>query len=83
MSTVFILYSCVVQRAQRFGETHHFHLQGRRLRHARIQQKLINFQFASPSFLLCLFVDSEDGSDIFSRNIGLSPNYTALQPGRP
>jgi hypothetical protein len=32
--------------------------------------------------VLALF-DSEDGSDMFVRNVGRSPNYTALQPGRP
>jgi hypothetical protein len=32
--------------------------------------------------VLSLF-DPKDGSDMFLRNVGRSPNYTALQPGRP
>jgi hypothetical protein len=35
---------------------------------------------ASAGFLLSLLFDSEDGSDMFLRNVGLSPDYTALQP---
>jgi hypothetical protein len=33
-------------------------------------------------FLLSLLFDSEDG-DMFLRNIGIFPKYTALRPGRP
>jgi hypothetical protein len=32
--------------------------------------------------LLGLFFDLEDGGDMFLRNVGLSPNYTALQARR-
>jgi hypothetical protein len=34
----------------------------------------------SPSFLFCLLFCSEEGGDIFLRNIRLSPDYTALEP---
>jgi hypothetical protein len=37
---------------------------------------------ASACFSLGLLVDPEDGGDIFLRNVGLSPNYTVLQPKR-
>jgi hypothetical protein len=30
-------------------------------------------------FVLGLLLDQEDGSDIFLRKLGLSPNYTALR----
>jgi hypothetical protein len=32
---------------------------------------------------LGLLFDSEDGGDMFLRIVGLSPNYTALQPSMP
>jgi hypothetical protein len=35
---------------------------------------------ASAGFLLGLAFDSEDEGDMFFRNVGLSPNYTALSP---
>jgi hypothetical protein len=35
---------------------------------------------APAGFLLCLLFDPEDDSDIFLRNIGLTPNNTALHP---
>jgi hypothetical protein len=35
------------------------------------------------AFLLSLLSNDEDGSDIFLRNIRLSPNFKALQPRRP
>jgi hypothetical protein len=31
---------------------------------------------------LGLLFDPEEGSDLFLRNVGLSPKYTALQPTR-
>jgi hypothetical protein len=37
----------------------------------------------SPGFLLLLLSNPEGGGDIFIRNVGLFPNYTALQPGGP
>jgi hypothetical protein len=37
----------------------------------------------SPGFLILSLFNPEDGGDIFFRNVGLSPNYTALQPGEP
>jgi hypothetical protein len=33
----------------------------------------------SANILLVLLFDAEDGGDAFSRNVGLSPNYRALQ----
>jgi hypothetical protein len=42
--------------------------------------KLWIFPSASVCFLLALFFCPEDGGDMFVRNVGISPNYTALQP---
>jgi hypothetical protein len=36
--------------------------------------------FASAGFVLGLFLQPEDGSDMFLRNGILSPNYNVLQP---
>jgi hypothetical protein len=55
------------KRARRFGGT---------LRQLAVQP-------ASAGFMLVLLFDPEVAGDIFSRNVGLSPNYTALQPRRP
>jgi hypothetical protein len=41
----------------------------------------LNSPLASAAFLLALLFDSDDGGDIFFRNIGLFLNYTALQLG--
>jgi hypothetical protein len=30
-----------------------------------------------------LLFDTEDGGYMYLQNVGLSPNYTMLQPGRP
>jgi hypothetical protein len=38
---------------------------------------------ASAGFLHGLFFEPEDGVNILLRNVGLSLNYTALQPRRP
>jgi hypothetical protein len=38
---------------------------------------------ASAVLLLGLFFGPEDGGDMFIRNVGLSPIYTASQPRRP
>jgi hypothetical protein len=38
---------------------------------------------ASADFLLCLIFDSEEGGDMFLRNICVSQNYTVLQLRRP
>jgi hypothetical protein len=40
-------------------------------------------QPASADFLLSLLLNSEDGGDMFLRNVELSPNYTALKPTKP
>jgi hypothetical protein len=34
-------------------------------------------------FLLGIFLDPEDGADIFSETSGLCPKYTELQPATP
>jgi hypothetical protein len=41
---------------------------------------MLSFPPASAGFLLSLLFDTEDGGDMFFRNIGLSLNCTALQP---
>jgi hypothetical protein len=43
----------------------------------------LSFPRVSAGFLFRLLFDPEDGDDIFLRNIGFSPNYTALQPRGP
>jgi hypothetical protein len=42
-----------------------------------------SLQAGSAGFLLGLLFNAEDGGDMFLRNVGLSPNYKALQPRRP
>jgi hypothetical protein len=42
--------------------------------------KIIQVVSASACFLLVLFFDPDDGSDIFLRNTKLFPDYVALQP---
>jgi hypothetical protein len=37
---------------------------------------------ASVGFMSGLFFDTEDGGDMFLRNVVISPNYTAIQPYR-
>jgi hypothetical protein len=49
------------------------------VRQARDQKR----QEANLGLLLGLLFGPEDGGDIFLQNIGLIPNYTALQPTRP
>jgi hypothetical protein len=34
----------------------------------------------SATFLIGVLFDLEDGPDMYLRNVGLSPNHTALQP---
>jgi hypothetical protein len=58
-----------------FGATCRFHHEGRRICSACYQ---IHY-----SFFLGLFFDTEDGGDLFLRNVGwLSTDYTALFPRR-
>jgi hypothetical protein len=42
-----------------------------------------NLLSASDGILRGLFFDSEDGGDIFLRNVGFSSSYTASQTPRP
>jgi hypothetical protein len=44
---------------------------------------LISNKFPSIQCLLGLTFNHEDGGDMFLRNVGVPPNYTALQPGLP
>jgi hypothetical protein len=65
-----------------FGETHRFHLQGKRVSQARYQKlgggKQSRLFIAG--FLLGLLFDPEDGDVIFLRNVWLCLNYTAYNP---
>jgi hypothetical protein len=47
------------------------------------QEIEITLSSVSGSFLLGLIFETVDGGDMFLRNVGLSPNYTALQPREP
>jgi hypothetical protein len=68
-----------------FGGTYRLHLQGRRIRQARYQRESrcqAEFYFKA-GFLLVLFLDPEDGGDMFIRNIcWLSTDYTAIYSRR-
>jgi hypothetical protein len=60
---------------RRFGGTFRIHLDGRKISQARNQLESIT------DFLLRLFVDTEDGGDMFLRNVGWLPtDYTGLCP---
>jgi hypothetical protein len=70
---------------RRFGVTYRLHLQGR-ISRERYQHEIrweAGLSPASAGYLLGLLFDPEDVGDIFLRNVGLSPNYKALQPRRP
>jgi hypothetical protein len=66
-----------LERSQRFGGTYR--------PQARRQQKQVTNRACRLLLLVSfgLLLDPEDGGHILLRNVGLSPNYTALQPGRP
>jgi hypothetical protein len=38
---------------------------------------------ASAGLLLGILFDAKDGGDVLLRNVGPSPKYTELQPGKP
>jgi hypothetical protein len=64
---------------QRSGGTCRLHFQGRRISQARNQGEECGKLHAR--FLLGLFFDTENGGDMFFRNVGwLSTDYTALYP---
>jgi hypothetical protein len=69
-ATTAVVMPCNSEIGRRFGET------SRRRAHYRLPP-------ASANFLLGLFLDHEDGGDMFLQNIWLSPNCTALEPRRP
>jgi hypothetical protein len=76
--------------------TYRLHLQGLKvvlawLTHQTLQLEAIYFFETSGSLRTTrrynpeeasLLFDTEDGGDMFLRNVGLSPDYTALQPRR-
>jgi hypothetical protein len=69
------------ERFRRFGWAYRLHLQAWIVGDARTQQKLgLSLLHASVVFLLGVHLYSEDGCDMFLRNVGLSPNYIGLQP---
>jgi hypothetical protein len=43
----------------------------------------LNLPASSALFLLCLLFEPEYGGSTILRHVGLSPNYTALQPENP
>jgi hypothetical protein len=59
--------------------TYRFHFQDQSESQARNKQLQAENLFL---FLFGLSFDLENGSDKFLRNVGLSPNYELLQPGR-
>jgi hypothetical protein len=63
--TIFwVLTSLDEDKVYSFGDTYHLHLQGQTESQARPD---------SPGFLLYLFLNPENGSDMLLRNIGLPP----------
>jgi hypothetical protein len=78
-----VITPCITKRVLRFGGTHHLHIQGRNVSQERNQQEQAAISALSAGFSLGLHFDLEDGGDTFLLNLGLSLNYTALQPRRP
>jgi hypothetical protein len=52
--------------SRRFGGKHRLYLQDRRIKQAKTSVKVV----ANAGFLLGVFFDSEDGGDMFHRNVG-------------
>jgi hypothetical protein len=71
---------CVSGRSRRFDRTCRLHLQGREVRQEATEP---DGKLSFCGFLLDLFLDHEDGGDIFSRNVVFYPNYSAFQLTRP
>jgi hypothetical protein len=69
-STAFYLVTpcCISERARRFGGAYHILLQG-----------LAEAGRVISLYLPWLFFGPESGHDMLLRNVGPSPNYTALQ----
>jgi hypothetical protein len=55
---------------RRFGATYRLNLQGRKIRRAKNQPKAELATFYYAGFLLGLFFEPEDGSDMFLRKVG-------------
>jgi hypothetical protein len=55
---------------RRFGETYRLHLQCRKMSRARNQRESRWQAENSAGFFLSLFFDTEDGGDMFFRNVG-------------
>jgi hypothetical protein len=66
----------ISETTRRFGGTRRLHFQG-----LRVAQFGLPAAFAG--FLRDLFLYTEDGGGTFLRNVGLSPNYMAMQPTIP
>jgi hypothetical protein len=80
-STVFwAVTPCSLERDRRFGGTYRLHFQGRRVSQAWNQQ--LRLLPASVIFLFGLLFISEDGGDMFPRNVWFSPTHTALHSRR-
>jgi hypothetical protein len=66
---------CSSERARRFRGIFRLYFRGRRVSYAQLS--------AFFSYLLAWFnLDSEDRSNMFLRNVGLSPKHKTLQPKR-
>jgi hypothetical protein len=66
-----------MEDSRQFGGIYCLHLQGLLVSQARYQHE------AGSNLFICFLFGKEDGSYAFLRNVGLlSPDYTALYPGR-
>jgi hypothetical protein len=75
MDTVFWVETpCSAEIVRRFGRMYRLHLRGRRK-----QKNRLCLPPYSADFMLGLLLGPEDRGNIFLRNAGLCPNYTALQ----
>jgi hypothetical protein len=75
---LWVVQTCCLEGILCFRGTYRLHLQDRRVSQGRNQKKYSASSAGSVGFLLGLVFHTEDGGDMFLRNV-LSPNYTLLQ----